>query len=235
LALMLVIAVVWAGWLLIRQQTEGVPAERSDHKMTLSERTTPPNTKPMAYLPAEDVTGKDIPSLPRYPDSVRVEYERKEHDLLVFTQVRYLSHAKVDVIRGFYRGYFRSNNWTVANVEFSEGEWAFLVVYGDREAQVRIEPHTRGITRVDVVLSEPLPEKKPSPKEITRKQEASPATPELASPPPSQSATPTPAAAPQSASPAPQSATPAPAPQPAPATDDEERGDDLGDDGGGDD
>jgi hypothetical protein len=236
LALMLVIAVVWAGWLLIRQQTEGVPAERSDHKMTLSERTTPPNTKPTAYLPAEDVTGKDIRDLPRYPGSVRVKYERKEQDLLAFTQVRYLSHARVDVIRGFYRGVFRSKNWTVANAEFSEDEWAFLVVHGEREAQVRIEPHTRGITRVDVVLSEPLPEKKPAPKEIPQKQEANSATPELASPPPSQSATPTPAAAPQSASPAPQSATPAPTPQPAPATDDdEEGGDDLGDDGGGDD
>ena len=233
LALTLVVAVVLVGWPLIRQQSEGVTAERPDHKTTLSERTTPPNTKPTTYLPAEDVTGKDIPDLPRYPGSVRVKYERKEHDLLAFTQVRYLSHARVDVIRGFYRGFFRSKNWTVANAEFSADEWAFLVVHGEREAQVRIEPHTRGITRVEVVLSEPLPEKKPAPKEIPQKQEANPATPELAFPPPSQSATPTPAAAPQSASPAPQSATPAP--QPAPTADDEERGDDLDDDGGGDD
>ena len=235
LALTLVVAVVLVGWPLIRQQSEGVTAERPDHKTTLSERTTPPNTKPTTYLPAEDVTGKDIPDLPRYPGSVRVKYERKEQNLLAFTQVRYLSHAGVDVIRGFYRGFFRSKNWTVANAEFSADEWAFLVVHGEREAQVRIEPHTRGITRVEVVLSEPLPEKKPAPKEIPQKQEANPATPELASPPPSQSATPTPAAAPQSASPAPQSATPAPAPQPAPTADDEDRGDDLGNDGGGDD
>lgn len=222
LALALVVAVVWAGWPLIRQQSEGVTAERPDHKTTSSERTTLTHTKPTAYLPAEDIGGKDILNLPRYPGSIRVEYERKEQDLLVFTQVRYLSHARVDVIRGFYRGFFRSKNWTVANAEFSEDEWTFLVVHGEREAQVKIEPHTRGITRVDVVLSEPLPEKKPAPKEIPQKREASPATLELASPPPSQSATPTP----QSAS---------PAPQPTPATDDRERGDDLGEDSGGDD
>jgi hypothetical protein len=235
LALTLVVAVVWAGWPSIRQQSERVTAERPDHKTTLPGRTIPPNTQPRAYLPAEDVTGKDIPDLPRYPGSVRVEYKRKAQDLLAFTQVRYLSHARVDVIRGFYRGFFRSKNWTMANAEFSEDEWAFLVVHGEREAQVRIEPHTQGITRVDVVLSEPLPEKKPAPKEIPQKREASPATLELASPPASQSTTPTPAAGPQSASPAPQSATPALAPQPAPGTDDKQRGDELVDDRGGDD
>lgn len=54
----------------------------------------------------------------------------------------------------------------MANAEFSEGEWAFLVVHGDREAQVRIEPHGRGVTKVDIVLSESLPEKNATPKEI---------------------------------------------------------------------
>jgi cell division septation protein DedD len=242
LALMLVVAVVWVGWPLIRQQSEGVTAERPDHKTMLSERTTPSNTKPAASLPAEDVPGKGIPDLPRYPGSVRAEYERKEQDLLVFTRIRYLSDAKLDVIRGFYRGVFRAEGWHVANVEFSEGEWTFLIVYGDREADIEIEPHGRDVTRVDIELSEPLPEKEPAPKEIPQKREESPAKQEPAPPPPSQSATPTPAPAPQSASPAPQSATPAPAPQPtpapqpAPAPDDyEERGDDLGDDEGGDD
>jgi hypothetical protein len=247
LALMLVVAVVWVGWPLIRQQSEVVTAERPDHKTMLSERTTPPNTKPAASLPAEDVPGKGIPDLPRYPDSVRAEYERKEQDLLVFTRIRYLSDAKLDVIRGFYRGVFRaegSEGWQVANVEFSEGEWTFLVVDGDREAAIEIEPHGRDVTRVDIELSEPLPEKELAPKQIPQKREESPAKQEPAPPPPSQSATPTPAPASQSASPAPQSASPAPAPQPAPQLapvpdddydDGSEDGDDLGDDGGGDD
>jgi hypothetical protein len=242
-AVTLVLAAIGASWAVTRQQSESVSVTPPENTTTISERTTASNTKPAMSLPAEDVPGKDVPDLPRYPRSVRVEYERKEQDRLVFTTVRYLSRAKVDVIRGFYRGVFRSKNWTVANAEFSEGEWTFLVVHGDREAQVRIEPHRRGVTRVDIVLSESLPEKKPSPKQIPQKREASPATQQPASLPSSQSATPTPAPAPQSASPAPQSATPAPAPQPAapapqpaPTPDDyEEGGDDLGDDGGGDD
>ncbi len=240
-AVTLVLAAIGASWAVTRQQSESVSMIRPENTTTISERTTASNTKPAMSLPAEDVPGKDVSDLPRYPRSVRVEYERKEQDRLVFTTVRYLSRANLDVIRGFYRGVFRSKNWTVANAEFSEGEWTFLIVHGDREAQVRIEPHGRGVTRVDIVLSESLPEKNPAPKQIPQKREASPATQQ----PTSQSATPTPAAAPQSASPAPQSATPAPAPQPAapapapqpaPTPDDyEEGGDDLGEDGGGDD
>jgi hypothetical protein len=242
--LTLVVVAIGASLVLTRQPFQSVSSTHPENT-TISKRTTASNTKPAMSLPAEDVPGKDVPDLPRYPRSVRVEYERKGQDRLVFTTVRYLSRAKLDTIRGFYRGVFRAKNWTVANAEFSEGEWTFLVVHGHREAQVRIEPHGRGITRVDVVLSESLPKKKPASKQIPQKREASPATQQPASVPSSRSATPTPAPAPKSASPAPQSATPAPAPQPAaparapqaaPTPDDyEDEGDDIGDDGGGED
>ena len=218
-AVTLVLTAIGASWALTRQQSESVSATHPENT-TISERLTPSNTKPAPSLPTEDVPGKDIRDLPRYPGSVRVEYNRKEQNRFVFTRLRYLSHAKLDIVRGFYRGVFRSKNWMVANAEFSEGEWAFLVVYGEREAQVRIEPHSRGVTRVDAVLSKSLPEKKPAPKEISQKREASPATQQPSSLPSSQSTTPTPPLA----------------PQPAPTPDDyEEGGDDLGDDGGGDD
>lgn len=93
---------------------------------------------------------------------------------------------------------------------------------------------------MDFILSESLPEKNPTPKEVPQAREANHATQQSNSLPASQSATPTPAPAPQSASPVPQSATlapgpqpaaPARAPQPAPFPDDyEDGGDDLGDD-----
>jgi hypothetical protein len=216
LVLTLVVVVVWIGWALIRQQSEDVIGARPDHKTTLSERTTPPNTKPAAFFPEEDVPGRDVPDLPRYPNSVRAEYERKEQDPLVFSRIRYLSRAKLDVIRGFYRGVFRGQGWKVANAEFSEGEWTFLVVDGKREADIEIEPHSRDVTRVDIEVSEPLPEKEPAPKEIPQKREGGSAKQEPAPPQPPQTATP----------------TPAPAPQPAPAPDDGEGEDDLGDDRG---
>lgn len=233
-ALTLIIIAIGTSWVLTRPQSQSVSATHQENTKAPSERTTVSNTKPTTSLPAEDVPGRDLPGLPRYPGSVRIEYERKEQDRLAFTTARYLSHAKLDVIRGFYRGIFRSKNWSVANAEFSEGEWTFLVVDGEREVEVRIEPHSRGVRRVVIESSEPLPEKEPAPKKTPQKRDARPAAQEPASPPPSQSATPTPA--PQSASPAPQSATPAPAPQPAPVPyGDEGGGDDWDDDRGGDD
>jgi hypothetical protein len=218
----LVLVAIGASWVLTRQQSESVSVVPQDDKTTIAEpAATRANTKPAPSLPAEDVPGKDIPDLPRYPGSVRVEYERKEQDLLVFTRVRYLSHARLDVIRGFYRGVFRTKGraegWKVANVEFSEGEWTFLVVDGEREANINIEPHGRDVTRIDIVLSEPLPQKEPAPKERPQKREDKPAPQE---PAPPQPATPTP-------TPAPQSVPPAPAPQPAPVPDyDDDGGED---------
>ena len=229
-ALTLVLAAIGASWVLTREQPESVSAIQLEDEAAVTERTAPSNTKPKTSLPAEDVPGRDVPELPRYPNSVRVEYERKEQDLLVFTRVRYLSHARVDVIRGYYRGVFRAEGWKVANVEFSEGEWNFLVVHGEREATIEIEPHGRDATRIDIVLSEPLPKKEPAQKVKPQKREAKPAPQD---PAPPQTATPTPSPAPQSASPAPQSASPAPAL--GYDDDGEEGGDDFDDDGGGDD
>jgi hypothetical protein len=222
-ALALVLVAIGASWVLTREQPESVSAIHLEDEATVAERSSPSNTKPKTSLPAEDVPGRDVPELPRYPNSVRVEYERNEQDLLVFTRVRYLSHARVEVIRGFYRGVFRAEGWKVANVEFSEGEWTFLVVHGEREATIEIEPHGREVTRMDIVLSEPLPKKEPAQKVKPQKREAKPAPQD---PAPPQTATPTPTTAPQSASPA-----------PAPGYDDdgEEGGDDFDDDGGGDD
>ncbi len=234
----LLLVAIGASWVFTRQLSESVSVVPQEDKTAISEQTTRANAKPSPSLPAEDVPGKDMPDLPRYPGSVRVEYDRKEQDLLVFTRVRYLSHERLDVIRGFYRGVFRAEGWKVANVEFSEGEWTFLVVHGEREANIKIESHGRDVTRMDIVLSDVLPQKQTTPKKMPQ-NEANPASPERvpsqphqpATPQPSRSATPQPSA-PATASP---SASPAPTPQPAPGNykDSGEDGDDLGDDGGG--
>jgi hypothetical protein len=132
--------------------------------------------------------------------------------------VEYLSFDKLDVIRGFYRGVFQSEGWKVANVEYTSGEWAFLVVKGVREANIEIKRDDRG-TKVDIESSEPVSGKDSAPEEKFQRQGAAPTPPQ-----PSQPVTPAmsaPASVPQSASPAPQPASPAPAPQLAPVTDDD--------------
>jgi hypothetical protein len=231
---MLALVVICVSWVLARQQSESISVVPREDKTAIAEQTNGVDTKPAPSLPAEDVPGKDMPDLPRYPNSVRVEYERKEQHLLIFTRVSYLSHAKLDVIRGFYRGVFRAEEWKVANVEFSEGEWTFLVVHGEREANIKIEPYGRDDARMDIVLSEPVLQKQTAPKKgapkKTPQKEANPVSPERVPSQPRQPATPQPSA-PATATP---SASPAPTPQPAPYYYEEDE-DDFGDDGGGDD
>ena len=185
------------------------------------------------FLPSEDTPGRDVPDLPRYPDSVRVEYERKELDALILTRARYLSTEKVDIVRGFYRGVFRSEDWKVANVEFSDDEWTFLVVKGEREAEIEVRPHNAG-SETDVRLSAPRPPEQPDKKAAS---EASPPDREAAPEPSPTPATASPAstatasAPPSYASPPPASASPAPATvPPAPAPDDYEFEEDDSDD-----
>jgi hypothetical protein len=168
--------------------------------------------EPIARIPPEDVPGGDISGLPRYPGSVRVEYERGQRDDLKVVRVTYLTRDGLDAIRDFYRGIFRAEKWKMANVEFSEDRWTFLVVHGEREAHVRIEPHNRDVTKAGIELTEPLPQK-----ETPQKPEAG--------------------LAPQEPVP-PQPATPTTAPA-SPTLDYYDDGgedwDDSGDDGGGDD
>jgi hypothetical protein len=223
LVLTLALAGFAAGWTLTGWRPAGSTDEATPSSaLTSPEETTSQIREKAAFsLPREDVPGTDVPDLPRYPGSVRVEYERKEQELLVLIRVRYLSHTKLDLIRGFYRGVFRSKNWMVANAEFSEGEWTFLIVDGGREAVIEIGPHRSGVTRVDIESSEPQPTQEATPEQRPR-QEASPATPETLAPAP------------------PTESTPTPQPPPVSAPDDDyyEGGggdqDDLGDEGGDD-
>ena len=231
LALILILAGFLAGWALNYQRSERFTEVNSPSSTTPQEQRAPQTSEPEARIPSEDVPGREISGLPRYPGSVRVEYERGEREGLKMVRARHLTRDGLDAVRGFYRGIFRAEGWKVANVEFSEDRWTFLVVHGEREANVIIEPHGRGVTRVDIELSEPLPEKEPATKQRPQRREDDPAPREPVSP---QTATP----APQSAPPAPQTASPAPqSASPAPAYDDDDGGewDDLGDDGGGDD
>ncbi len=223
-ALMLVLVVAYAGQVSTRQRAENVTEVRPQDKTVLSRHTGPRDAEPAASLPSEDVPGRDVRDLPRYPGSVRVEYEYKEIDTLVLTRAKYLSHEKLDTVRGFYRGVFRSEDWKVANAEFSDGEWTFLAVKGEREAEIEVRPHATG-SETDVRLSAPRPPEQPdkkaaseaSPPEREAAPEPSP-TPAAASP----ASTATASALPSYASPPPASASPAPAsvpPAPAPAPD----------------
>jgi hypothetical protein len=101
-----------------------------------------------------DVPGVDVPGLPRYPGSARVEYNVEVANGLATTQARYAVTAEIDAVREFYRQVFRSEGWSEVDVRFSRGRWTFLVVSGEREARVRIK--SRGaLVEITLGLSEP--------------------------------------------------------------------------------
>ena len=112
-------------------------------------------------LPRADVPGEDFSDLPRYPGSVRVEYQRRVSKAgLVLIDADYVASARLDDVRKFYRGAFRSEGWTVAGFDVSEGEWDFFLTKGDREALIDIESRgARGeLVETEIEVSEPQKE-----------------------------------------------------------------------------
>lgn len=122
---------------------EGAPREVPEKK-TLS-----------ASTPAEDVAGKPIPGLPRHPGSVRVAYAEGRADGLSVVRAGYAAEKPPAAVRDFYAGFFRSEGWGVANVEYVGGEWYFLAVRGGREAVVEVSPRGGG-SLVRIEASRPV-------------------------------------------------------------------------------
>lgn len=107
-----------------------------------------------ASIPARDARGEPIPSLPRYPGSVRTAYSEDEADGLALVRAEYLTGEKPGAVNGFWRDAFRSGSWQVANVEYSDGAWDFVVLRGEREAEVGVLPRDGG-SEVRVEVSVP--------------------------------------------------------------------------------
>ncbi len=206
LTLVLFLAGLTAGWTLVQRQ----PEPQVSPETTTSRQTT---VVAAPLPPEEDIPGEEIPGLPRYPDSVRVGYERGERDGLAVIRARYLTTENLDAVRGFYRGVFRSENWDETDAGFSEDAWTFHVTDGEREATVRISDLGPSV-EASIELTEPLPE------------EAAP---------PRRAPNPDPEPAPSAPPPPPQYAPPAPAPVPGDDFDDDDGfGDDDDDDFGDD-
>lgn|GEM_PF-1393656 len=110
-----------------------------------------------AELPAIDVTGADIEGLPRYPGSVRVEYQNLIVGDFLETEVEYVVAAELGPVHDFYREVFKEEGWIVADIGIYQGEWTFFVVSGEREANVELEAR-QSLVEIEIELSEPLEE-----------------------------------------------------------------------------
>jgi hypothetical protein len=173
-ALILALVGFGFGWFLSGRQIANLK-ESPGSPSTISNTTT----KPDASLPKADVPGEDFSDLPRYPGSVRTKYERRVSTAgLVLVDTEYVASAKLAEVREFYRGVFRTEGWTEAGLDVSEGEWDFLVTKGPREAVIEIE-FREGLVETEIEVSEPQKETE------VRKDSASPQRPKQAAPAPS--------------------------------------------------
>ncbi len=111
-------------------------------------------TPPIAELPPEEVSGEDVPDLPRYPGSTRVEFRRTVHADVTVTESEYVVDDEIDEIRDFFRNFLYANGWTITDFDFSAGEWTIVAIAGEREVVLEIE--SRGsLAEYEVKLTEP--------------------------------------------------------------------------------
>jgi hypothetical protein len=110
-------------------------------------------------LPQDDVPGVETPGLPRYPGSVRVDFDRWGTGGVVGTDADYLTTDPLSRVQRFYRASFVRHGWEVGDVSFVQGEWSFLLLRGDTEATVEIA--RRGVL-VEVDIERSVPDTLPS-------------------------------------------------------------------------
>lgn len=118
--------------------------------------TVLPASPRSAALPEADVAGEDLERLPRYPGSVRSEYEASSNDRFRMTSLEFLADATLDEVRAFYQGVILEHGWQRADIAFSGGEWTYILVDGRTEALIEME-QTGGLTEIDLQVSEPIP------------------------------------------------------------------------------
>ena len=154
----------------------------------VAQRSPTPNPSPSAttmpssstgLLPEGDVAGEDLDRLPRYPGSVRTEYEVSIDDRFRLTATEYLADAHLDEVRTFYQGVIEDHGWQRADIDFSGGEWTYVLVDGATEALVELEV-THGLVEIDLQVSVPIATPAPDP---TPAPTAVPTPPPVIAPP----------------------------------------------------
>jgi len=150
-AAVLIVGAAWLGVLV---------ADRLLDRSTAVEQPTP---TPTATFPQVDVDGKDFSTLRRYPGAVRTAYLREAQGTTRVTVVEYAVAAEVDDVRAFYRRVFREEAWELIELDFSGGEWIFLVERRNRAALVEIEDGA-AFTTIEIELEEPIATATPRPR-----------------------------------------------------------------------
>jgi hypothetical protein len=123
---------------------------------------TPSPSPTVAALPAVDVAGEDLAALPRYPDSVRSDYQVAVDERYRLIVTEYLAEADIEEVRAFYHGVIAAYGWERADIGFSDGEWSYSLVDGSTLALIEVE-EAGGLIEIDLQISEALIVATPTP------------------------------------------------------------------------
>ncbi len=135
---------------------------------TASPTPTPlPSSAPNAELPGADAEGHELARLPRYPDSIRTEYEISIDDRYRLTAVEYLADASIEEVRAYYQRVMDQHGWERADITYAAGEWTYVLVDGSTEALVELE-QWNGLIEIDLQISEPIAPTKANPTQSTQ-------------------------------------------------------------------
>ena len=151
-ALPLVLTAFATGWTLSDLETK-FPQPATPKPQPVAS-TAPTEDTVLRVVAEEDVPGKDLADLPRYPGSTRVGYRQEHSEDFARTRAEYITSVGSDEIRMFYRRFFDSEGWVVADLGFSPEKWYFFVVKDEREALIEIHALRRPIL-VEIELTEP--------------------------------------------------------------------------------
>ena len=176
LTLALLIIVVMVGGVLLGSVVTAMVPPAATPSPTPAPTVAPSDSA----MPAVDVAGEDLERLPRYPGSVRTEYEISIDDRYRLTAVEYFADATADEVRLFYQGVIDEHGWERADIQYSGGEWTYVLVDGRVEGLIEIEV-TRGYVEIDLQVSAPIAS--PSPTE-SPSSTPEPTRPPQATPPP---------------------------------------------------
>ena len=159
----------------------GFSAGRLIGQLAAGERSpqpVPTLTPAPAFLPDGDVPGREVPSLPRYPGSVRTHHERGADGKSIRISASYLVLAGRNEVRAFYVDSFHADGWEIVDLGFSSGTWTFVLERPPRQGTVEIG--SRGeLTAIHLEVTRPLPDETPEPTpEPTRRPPPPPPPPD---------------------------------------------------------
>lgn len=128
------------------------PEEQAGSDGTGGTTDSSEETEPAESPPQSDVEGSDFDDVPRYPDSVRIEYWQQETDADLTIGIKYLTDASFEEIFNFYDEALPDQGWTVAQSTQSAEEGGFVATKDSKQVMIRWESNTSYDGYVDIEM-----------------------------------------------------------------------------------